>query len=185
MNNQVNLSALRDVSIDDLLGREKVKLDWETIKQGLSGKVVFVSGGGGSIGTELCRQIARLQPAALVIFERCEFNLYQAELLIREQFPALTLHCHLGDVTDTVAVRHIFQLYYPNIVFHAAAYKHVPMLQGQIREAVRNNVLGTQTLAQEAIAAHCQSFVLISTDLEKKSVFLQFINYCTHDIIKF
>lgn len=164
LNNQVNLSALRDVSIDDLLGREKVKLDWETIKQGLSGKIVFVSGGGGSIGTELCRQIARLQPAALVIFERCEFNLYQAELLIREQFPALTLHCHLGDVTDAVAVRHIFQLYYPNIVFHAAAYKHVPMLQGQIREAVRNNVLGTQTLAQEAIAAHCQSFVLISTD---------------------
>jgi FlaA1/EpsC-like NDP-sugar epimerase len=161
---QVNLSDLRDVSIDDLLGRARVQLDWEGIAQGLSGKTVMVSGGGGSIGTELCRQIARLKPSALVIFERCEYNLYQAELLLRATFPALPLYIHLGDVGDRKAVRHILGRYRPQIIFHAAAYKHVPMLQTQIREAVRNNVIGTRILAESAAQLGCEKFVLISTD---------------------
>jgi len=161
---QVNLSALHDVAIDDLLGRAKIQLDWQIIKTGLRGKVVMVSGGGGSIGAELCHQIARLNPTALVIFERTEFNLYQIEMQLRQQFPQLVLHAHLGDIVDTAAVHHILDCYHPEVVFHAAAYKHVPMLQFQAREAARNNVLGTKILAEAAAAQGCQTFVMISTD---------------------
>lgn len=161
---QVTLSALHDVAIDDLLGRAKVQLDWQVIEAGLHGKVVMVSGGGGSIGAELCRQIARLNPTTLIIFERCEFNLYRVEMRLRQEFPDLVLHAHLGDITDAVAVRHILECYHPEVIFHAAAYKHVPLLQSQAREAVRNNVLGTKIIAEAAAAQGCQIFVLISTD---------------------
>ena len=161
---QVNINALRDVSIDDLLGRAKVQLDWHIISEGLTQKVVMVTGGGGSIGSELCRQIARLQPAALVIFERCEFNLYQIELQLKQEFPDLILYACLGDITDEVAVQHILQQYQPQVIFHAAAYKHVPMLQFQTREAVRNNILGTKILVKSAVDFHCQTFIMISTD---------------------
>jgi len=160
----VNIYSLRDVSIDDLLGREKVQLDWHSIAQRLKEKVVMVSGGGGSIGAELCQQIARLNPTCLIIFERSEFNLYQIDMQLREHFPDLVLHACLGDVTDKVAVDHILERYKPVVVFHAAAYKHVPMLQDQTREAVRNNILGTQTLAEAADRHQCKAFVLISTD---------------------
>ncbi|OQW95481.1 MAG: polysaccharide biosynthesis protein [Beggiatoa sp. IS2] len=160
----VNLNVLRAVAIEDLLGRAKVQLDWQQIQAKLSHQMVMVSGGGGSIGAELCHQIARLNPTALVIFERCEFNLYQVEKSLRQEFPTLILYTHLGDITDHTAVHHLLACYRPQIVFHAAAYKHVPMLQSQIREAVRNNVLGTQTLAQAVTAYGCQVFVMISTD---------------------
>jgi len=148
VNGQVTLRALHDVAIDDLLGRDKVQLDWQIIEAGLRGKVVMVSGGGGSIGAELCRQIARLNPTALVIFERGEFNLYRIEMQLRQEFPELVLQAHLGDIVDAVAVGHILECYHPEVVFHAAAYKHVPMLQSQAREAARNNVLGTKILAE-------------------------------------
>jgi len=164
VNGQVSVQALHDVAIDDLLGRDKVQLDWQSIKAGLTGKVVLVSGGGGSIGSELCRQIARLNPTALIIFERSEFNLYRVEMQLRQEFPKLVLHVHLGDIVDAVAVRHIFGCYHPQVIFHAAAYKHVPMLQSQAREAARNNVLGTQMIAEAAAVQGCQTFVLISTD---------------------
>jgi FlaA1/EpsC-like NDP-sugar epimerase/lipopolysaccharide/colanic/teichoic acid biosynthesis glycosyltransferase len=164
VNNEVDLSAVREVSIDDLLGRAKVQLDWELIQTELHSKVVMVTGGGGSIGSELCRQIARLNPTALVIFERSEFNLYRVELQLRQEFPHLILHACLGDIVDAVAVRHVLQQYRPEVVFHAAAYKHVPMLQNQAREAVRNNVLGTKILAEAAAAQGCAIFVMISTD---------------------
>ncbi|OQW94999.1 MAG: polysaccharide biosynthesis protein [Beggiatoa sp. IS2] len=161
---QVNLSMLRDVSIDDLLGRAKVQPDWQVIEASLHGKVVMVSGGGGSIGAELCRQIARLQPTALVIFEHCEFNLYRSEMYLRQTFPDLTLHICLGDVVDSTAVNQVLNHYRPSVIFHAAAYKHVPLLQSQVREAVRNNVLGTKVLAEAAAQYGCQVFVMISTD---------------------
>ena len=161
---QVNLSILRDVAIEDLLGRAKIQLDWQIIEAGLTSKIVLVSGGGGSIGAELCRQIARLNPTALVIFERCEYNLYQVEMQLRQAFPQLVLHAHLGDIVDSTAVQHILTCYRPQVIFHAAAYKHVPLLQSQLREAVRNNILGTQILAEAAAACGCQTFVLISTD---------------------
>jgi len=160
----VNLQALREVAIEDLLGRDKIELDWETIQAGLQGKVVMVSGGGGSIGNELCWQIAQLNPATLVIVERCEFNLYRAERRLRQKFPKLSLYAYLGDVGDAIAMQHILSRHAPAIVFHAAAYKHVPILQWQVREAVRNNVLGTQILAQLVTQQGCQTFVMISSD---------------------
>jgi FlaA1/EpsC-like NDP-sugar epimerase len=161
---QPSLKTVREVAIDDLLGREKVQLDWSNIAASLQGKVVMVSGGGGSIGAELCHQIARLDPAALVIFERYEFNLYQVEMRLRQAFPDLPLHLCLSDVCDDQAVRHCLRSHRPSVIFHAAAHKHVPLLQGQVREAVRNNVLGTRLLAEAALAHGCEAFVLISTD---------------------
>ncbi|MDX1655052.1 MAG: nucleoside-diphosphate sugar epimerase/dehydratase [Candidatus Competibacteraceae bacterium] len=158
------LQKLRNVSIEDLLGREQVALEWGPISQALTGKTVMVSGGGGSIGSELCRQIARLQPARLVLLERGEFNLYQIDMELRSRFPGLVLHCCLGDVCDEVLVNHLMQRYRPDVVFHAAAYKHVPLLEFQVREAVRNNLLGTTNLADAADRHGCQVFVLISTD---------------------
>ena len=160
----INLNALHDVDIEDLLGRAKIELDWQIIKTGLRNKVVMGSGGGGSIGAELCRQITRLNPTALVIFERCEFNLYQIEMQLHQEYPNLVLHAHLGDIVDTVAVHYILKKYHPEVIFHAAAYKHVPMLQSKGREAARNNILGTQILAEAAAAQGCQTFVLISSD---------------------
>jgi len=160
----ISVSEVHTVSIDDLLGRDKVELDWQQIEAGLTGKVVMVSGGGGSIGSELCRQIVRLNPTALVIFERGEFNLYQIELQLREDFPNTVIHACLGDTTDPVSVNYVLDTYKPDIIFHAAAYKHVPLLQGQVREAVQNNVLGTKILAEAAAKHDCQAFVMISTD---------------------
>ncbi|MDQ6959826.1 MAG: nucleoside-diphosphate sugar epimerase/dehydratase [Mariprofundaceae bacterium] len=164
MAGRVSVNELRDVSIDDLLGRDPVSLDWGQISSGLSGKSVLVSGGGGSIGTELCRQIARLRPGRLVILERCEFNLYSIEQELSGLYPSVDLIPCLGDVADAVAVDHVVNQHRPDIVFHAAAYKHVPMLQDQSREALRNNVLGTQILALAADRHGCSTFIMISTD---------------------
>jgi FlaA1/EpsC-like NDP-sugar epimerase len=161
---KASIKDLRDVSIEDLLGREPVELDWAAIEQGSRGRPVLVTGGGGSIGSELCRQIARLSPARLIIFERNEYNLYTIEQELRENFPALDLVGILGDVCDATAVLNVFQTYAPHAVFHAAAYKHVPMLEAQLRSAVVNNALGTRVVASAADRHGCQSFVLISTD---------------------
>jgi FlaA1/EpsC-like NDP-sugar epimerase len=161
---QARVSELREVQIDDLLGREPVSLDWRAIEDGLAGKAILVTGGGGSIGSELCRQIARLAPARLILFERSEFNLYSIELELRREYPNLDLHAHLGDICDPVSVAHIFAAFRPDIVFHAAAYKHVPMLEKQARETVRNNVLGTRTVLSAAAEAGTNAFVMISTD---------------------
>ena len=161
---QVGLKELREVKIDDLLGREAISLDWQSIIDGARGKTILVSGGGGSIGSELCRQIARLVPDKLVIFEQSEFNLYAIELELRKDFPDLHMVAILGDVTDTVAVESAMSTHRPELIFHAAAYKHVPMLENQARAAVLNNVIGTRLLATMADKYHCQSFVMISTD---------------------
>lgn len=158
------VTKLREVSIDDLLGREPVTLDWQVIGQALAGKRVLVTGGGGSIGAELCRQIARLQPKQLVVFDQSEYNLYIIERELRESFAELGLEIFLGDVCDAVAMNRAVERYRPQIVFHAAAYKHVPMLEPQVREAVRNNVLGTQSVALAAVKHHVEAFVLISSD---------------------
>ena len=161
---KAGLQDLRDVSIEDLLGREKVELDWRIIQQGITGKTVLVSGGGGSIGSELCRQIAGLNPASLVILERSEFNLYRIRQSLGEINPSLKLHAILGDVCDQDKVAHVLATFSPQVIFHAAAYKHVPLLQDQSREAVQNNILGTRILADAAITHGCDKFVLISTD---------------------
>ncbi|MEO5702712.1 MAG: nucleoside-diphosphate sugar epimerase/dehydratase [Gammaproteobacteria bacterium] len=158
------IKELREVAIDDLLGRESVSLDWRSIRGSMAGKTVLVSGAGGSIGSELCRQIARLGSVVLVMLERTEFNLYSIEMELRQDFPELALHACLVDICDERAVEHVLAVYNPEIIFHAAAYKHVPMLEGQAREAVRNNVLGTKILALAADKYNCTKFILISTD---------------------
>ena len=161
---QALAQELREVFIEDLLGREPISLDWDTIRRRLSQRTVLISGGGGSIGSELCRQIARLAPTALIILEHNEFNLYEIDRELRARFPVLTLHSHLCDVCDAPAVSYWVRLYRPEVIFHAAAYKHVPLLEQQAREAIRNNLFGTINTARVADRYGCQTFVLISTD---------------------
>lgn len=161
---KVGLQEVREVSIDDLLGRDKVELDWQVIQSALVGKVVLVTGGGGSIGSELCRQAARLGASEVIIFDHSEFNLYQIDKELREKFPDLTLHCILGDICDRVALDQLFKMFSPRLVFHAAAYKHVTVLESQVREAVRNNVIGTYEVALAAERYGSENVVLISTD---------------------
>jgi FlaA1/EpsC-like NDP-sugar epimerase len=158
------VNELREIFIEDLLGREPVSLSWDRIRGAIHGKTILVTGGGGSIGSELCRQIARLEPGALVVFDNSEFNLYSIEMEIGGDHPAVTLQAELGDVCDVPAVERVFAAHRPDIVFHAAAYKHVPMLESNAREALRNNVLGTRNVALAADRHRCDAFVLISTD---------------------
>ena len=161
---KASIKALRDVRIDDLLGREPVSLDWEAVRASSEGRRVLVTGGGGSIGSELCRQIAKLHPSQLVVLDQSEFNLYSIDLELRRTFPHLPLTCVLGDVGDAVLVEGVLRKHRPDIVFHAAAYKHVPMLEENTRAAVRNNVLSTRSFARLVAAYHCRAFVLISSD---------------------
>jgi len=164
MAGQVSVNQLRPVSIEDLLGRDPVALDWEGIRRGLAGRVILVTGGGGSIGAELCRQIAATGPSLLSVVDNCEFNLYRIDMELREAYPDLPIESRLLDVTDAEALDALFRGAPPQIVFHAAAYKHVPLLEGQVRAAVRNNVLGTSLVARAAVRWGCKRFVLISTD---------------------
>ncbi len=164
LNNKVTRDNLRDVHIEDILGREPVKLDWQQISSSLKDKTVLVTGGGGSIGSELCRQLARMQPGHLIVFDQSEYNLYSVDKSLRSQFPELNLDVVLGDVTDRLAVERVLNKYRPAVVFHAAAYKHVPLLENQVREAVHNNLIGTKNVAETAIELGVERFVLISTD---------------------
>ena len=159
-----SINELREVAIEDLLGREPVSLDWQRVSQGLAGKRVLITGGGGSIGSELCRQIARMGPSKLVLLEQSEFNLYNIEMELQQAYPQLKLYACLGSVCDEATVNHVLAVHRPEVIFHAAAYKHVPILEGQAREAVSNNVFGTRTMAMAADRHGCGTFVLISTD---------------------
>jgi len=161
---RATVTELRDVKIDDLLGREPVTLKWDAIRESSEGRCVLVTGGGGSIGSELCRQIANLSPAKLIILEQSEFNLYSIDMELRRSFPKVALVSVLGDVGDPALAAKVLRTHRPQIIFHAAAYKHVPMLENQARSAVRNNVLATRALARLADEHGCESFVLISTD---------------------
>ncbi len=164
MSGQIAINQLRKVSIEDLLGREPVSLDWEAIKEGLSQRVILVTGAGGSIGSELCRQIARLNPAKLVLLDGGEYNLYAIELELRNRHPDLHIEAYVRDVRDVTSIDMLFSELRPQIIFHAAAFKHVPLLEHQIREAVYNNVLGTRNVAMAADKYGATGFVLISTD---------------------
>ena len=161
---QVTVNAIQEVSIEDLLGREKVELDRAMMQAGLSGKVIMVTGGGGSIGTELCRQVAGFAPDALIVFERSEFNLYRIQTELENRYPQLNLVTILGDVCDRQVAENVMQRYRPDMVFHAAAYKHVPILQAHPAEAVKNNITGTRVAAEAASRFDCDKFVFISTD---------------------
>jgi FlaA1/EpsC-like NDP-sugar epimerase len=161
---RVSINSLRQISIEDLLGRDPVTLDRKAIRKELAGRCVLISGGGGSIGTELCRQVAKLKPARLVLLENCEFNLFRIENELRARFPDIELQPLLGDVSDPATVEHVYATHKPDITYHAAAYKHVPMLESQVREAIQNNVCGTKVMALAADRHDCSTFVLISTD---------------------
>ncbi len=161
---RAQFNELKEVAIEDLLGRDPVKLEWNAIRQSLTGRRVLVTGGGGSIGSELCRQIARLGAASLTVLELSEYNLYRIEQELRAQYPELVFRGLIGDCGDPATCAHAFELARPQTVFHAAAYKHVPLLQEQLREAFRNNVLATRTVAMQSVRSGVESFVLISTD---------------------
>ena len=161
---KVALKEARALSIDDLLGRAQVSLDWSAINKNIKGKKVLVTGGGGSIGSELCQQICTLQPSNLVVFDQNEYSLYQLERDIRKLYPDVSVEFVLGDVCDSVRVAGVFEEFRPTIVFHAAAYKHVPILERQVEQAIQNNVLGTKVLAECSVRNQVDSFVLISTD---------------------
>ena len=155
---------LREVRIEDLLGRQPVSLDLGPVAREVSGRTILITGAAGSIGSELARQLAAFRPCRLILFERAETPLYFINLEITRSHPQIEVIPALGDVTDGNRVEHVFARYRPDFVFHAAAYKHVPMLETNIREAVRNNVLGTRNVAESAIRHDVRKFVLISTD---------------------
>jgi FlaA1/EpsC-like NDP-sugar epimerase len=165
MSGKVSVSQLRAIELDDLLGRDTVVLDDVGLHGLLTGKIVMVTGAGGSIGSEMCRQVARFAPASLVLFELSEFALYTIEQELQQTFPALNFICLVGDVRDAARVDEIMQRYRPSVLFHAAAYKHVPLMeQHNAWQAIRNNVLGTWTVARAAQRWGIAKFVMISTD---------------------
>jgi FlaA1/EpsC-like NDP-sugar epimerase len=164
MTGQVTINELRDVSIEDLLGRNPVTLDWPGIRAGLAGRDILVTGAGGSIGAELCRQLAATGPRRLILVDNGEFNLYRIEMELAGRYPGLDFVRRLADIADAEAIAALFREMGPQIVFHAAAYKHVPLLEDQVRAALRNNVLGTRVVAQASHDFGCERFVLISTD---------------------
>jgi FlaA1/EpsC-like NDP-sugar epimerase len=163
-NSFTRFDDLKPVAIDDLLGRDPVSLDWNLIRSGLAGKRVLVTGGGGSIGAELCRQIARLDPAGLMVLDNSEYNLYRVDHQLRSEFRDLAVETILGDICDSATISRVMERSRPQVVFHAAAYKHLPMLQNQVREAFRNNVIGTRRVADASSQFGVETFVLISTD---------------------
>ena len=164
VNGEVTVSKLKDVEVEDLLGREPVRVDMEAILNQVRGKRVLVTGGGGSIGSELCRQIASHGPARLIIFDIYENSAYELEQELRRKYPELDLVTLIGSVRNTKRMFSVFDTYRPDIVYHAAAHKHVPLMETSPGEAVKNNVFGTWKTAQAAADAGAKRFVLISTD---------------------
>ncbi|MDR1498345.1 MAG: polysaccharide biosynthesis protein [Puniceicoccales bacterium] len=161
---QMKAIRIRPVEIQDLLGREPAQLDNESINELIRGKTVLVTGAGGSIGSELCRQIASRAPANLLLVERCEVQLFQIEQNLIDLGHGATIHPLLGDITDETRMRHILALYAPDVIFHAAAHKHVPLTERQPWEAVRNNALGSRLLIDLAIEYAVPRLIFISTD---------------------
>lgn len=161
---RVTIDALRDVTIEDILGREPVRLDWATIRQEITGKVILVSGAGGSIGGELSRQIAKLNPALLILVENNEYALYQIEMDIKEEYNPVLHKAILCDIRQADALEEIFAQHKPSIVFHAAAYKHVPMVELNPAAGIETNVFGTKNIADIAAKHGVKKFIFISTD---------------------
>ena len=161
---EVSVSKMKEVSVEDLLGRDPIKVNMEEIFQYIKGKVILVTGGGGSIGSELCRQIAAHEPKQLIIFDIYENNAYDIQLELKRKYPSLNLEVRIGSVRDSRMIFKIFGDYKPDIVYHAAAHKHVPLMEDSPCEAVKNNAIGTYKTAYAALAHGCQKFVLISTD---------------------
>ena len=164
MGGRVNLSRIREVAIEDLLRREQVKLSAEAVADVVRGQPVMVTGAGGSIGSELCRQAAAYRPSRLVLVERSENNLFEIHSELRSRFSDLDIIPRVADITDVPRITQVFREHRPMIVFHAAAHKHVPMMEWNPAEAVKNNILGTQVVADLADSLAVERFVMISTD---------------------
>ena len=164
VNGDVMLSKMKEVAIEDLLGREPIQVNLDEIFAHLKGKTILVTGGGGSIGSELCRQIAGHHPKQLILFEIYENNAYDIEQELKRKYPELNLVVLIGSVRDSRRIDWVFETYKPDIVYHAAAHKHVPLMEGSPNEAIKNNVIGTYKTAYAALKSGCQRFVLISTD---------------------
>ena len=163
-NGDVSIQAIRDIDIEDLLERDVVKVDMGGLSELIRNRTVMVTGGGGSIGSELCRQVAAYGPKELVIFDIYENNAYAIELELRHSYPELTMHVLIGSVRDEARVNRVMEQYRPEMVFHAAAHKHVPLMEVSPLEAVKNNVFGTLNTARAAARYGVEHFVLISTD---------------------
>lgn len=164
VNGRVSIKALRDVSYKDLLGRPAVKLNMEEIQGYLKNRTVLVTGAGGSIGSELCRQMVRFEPERIILFDVSEPNLYSIEMELKYQWGYENYTTVLGDVRSELLLDRVFRHFCPEVVFHAAAYKHVPMLEQNPWQGVYNNILGTQTLLEQAVSNGTKNFVLVSTD---------------------
>ena len=159
-----SINSIRDIDVEDLLGREAITLDYDGISDYLKDKVVLVTGGGGSIGSELCRQIAKFDPNKLIIFDIYENNAYDIQNELKRNYPNLNLDTLIGSVRDRKRLREIYSKYHPNVVFHAAAHKHVPLMEDSPQEAIKNNVVGTFNVAEMSNNFGVEKFVLISTD---------------------
>ncbi len=157
-------SQMEDVAVEDLLGREPVKVDMKEIYDFIRGKTILVTGGGGSIGSELCRQIASHEPKQLVIFDIYENNAHAIQLELKDTYPDLNLEVLIGSVRDSRRINQVFETYKPDVVYHAAAHKHVPLMEDSPCEAIKNNAIGTYKTAYAAMVNGCKRFVLISTD---------------------
>jgi len=155
---------IRDVSVVDLLGRDPVHLDESVIRESIQGRVVMVTGAGGSIGSELCRQISSFQPGRLILFERAESDLFRIHLDLRNQFPDVSLVPQIGDIRERQLVDEVVRHYGVDSIFHAAAYKHVPMMEAHLLEAVKNNIVGTRNVVEAALQNGVSSFLMISSD---------------------
>ena len=161
---EVSASAMKDVAVEDLLGREPVKVNMEEIYGFIAGKVILVTGGGGSIGSELCRQIAKRNPKQLIVFDIYENNAHAIGLELKDKYPELNLKVLIGSVRDSKRLDQVFAMYKPDVVYHAAAHKHVPLMEDSPCESIKNNAVGTYKTAYAAALYGCQRFVLISTD---------------------
>lgn len=161
---RVSIQQVRDVALEDLLGRKPAQLDLERIRGFLEGKRVLVTGAAGSIGSEVCRQVCRFQPSRIILFDHAESPLFHIHNELAEKYPSLRHTAIIGDIRDRARVAGVFDECLPQVVFHAAAYKHVPMMEHNPAEAVNNNVRGTRVVADAADACRVESFVLISTD---------------------
>ena len=164
INGEVSIAKLRNVEIEDLLGRDPIRVNLDEIMGYVSGKVVLVTGGGGSIGSELCRQVASHTPKLLIIFDIYENNAYDIQLELKEKYPDLDRVVLIGSVRNTHRIETVFEKYRPDIVYHAAAHKHVPLMEDSPNEAIKNNVFGTYKTAKAADKYGTKRFVLISTD---------------------
>lgn len=164
LNGEVHLSDLKDVEVQDLLGRDQIEVNLSEIMGYVKDKVVMVTGGGGSIGSELCRQIAASNPKQLIIVDIYENNAYDIQLELKDKYPQLNLETLIASVRNTDKINHLFEQYHPDIVYHAAAHKHVPLMEDSPCEAVKNNVFGTLNVVRAADKYGTKRFILISTD---------------------